>query len=65
MKKVIERKMFSSVEALLPVISFSTKSSSEDAKKHADFVERMNAKGYTEKQVRRSVEWWMRVLKSN
>lgn len=65
MKKVIERKMFSSIEALLPVISFSTKSTSEDAKKHADFVERMNAKGYTEKQVRRSVEWWMRVLKSN
>ena len=65
LKKVIERKMFASVEALLPVISFSTKSSSDDAKKHDDFVLRMKDKGYTEKQVRRAVEWWMRILKSN
>jgi serine protein kinase len=65
LKKVIERKMFASVEALLPVISFSTKSSSEDSKKHEDFVARMEEKGYTERQVRRAVEWWMRVLKSS
>ena len=65
LKKVIEKKMFSSVEALLPVISFSTKSNTEDAKKHDDFVQRMTDRGYTVRQVRRAVEWWMRIMKSN
>ena len=65
LRKVIEKKMFASVETLLPVISFSTKSSTEDAKKHEDFVHRMGARGYTVIQVRRVVEWWMRVQKSN
>ena len=65
LKKVIERKMFASVEQLLPIISFSAKSSSEDSKKHEDFVARMKEKGYTARHVRRAVEWWMRVLKSS
>lgn len=65
LKKVVERKMFASVESLLPVISFSTKSTTEDAKKHDDFVQRMKELGYTERQVRRAVEWWMRTMKSN
>jgi predicted Ser/Thr protein kinase len=65
LKKVIERKMFAQVESLLPVISFSTKSSSDDSKKHDEFVSRMCAKGYTRIQVRRAVEWWMRMMKSN
>ena len=65
LKKVIERKMFSQVESLLPVISFSAKSSSDDSKKHDEFVARMCAKGYTRIQVRRAVEWWMRIMKSN
>jgi serine protein kinase len=64
LKKVIERKMFTNVEELLPVISFSVKSTTEDSKKHDDFVKRMMERGYTEKQVRRSVEWFMRVRKA-
>src|SRR5438034_8037491 len=62
--EVIERRMFSQVEDLLPVISFGTKKDSDTEKKHADFVERMVERGYTERQVRRLVEWYMRVNKA-
>ena len=60
-RDVIERRMFSQVEELLPVISFGSKKDGDTEKKHTDFVERMTARGYTERQVRRLVEWYMRV----
>ncbi|WP_408869371.1 PrkA family serine protein kinase [Caldovatus aquaticus] len=60
-REVIERRMFSQVEELLPVISFGSKRDSETEKKHTEFVQRMVARGYTERQVRRLVEWYMRV----
>ncbi len=63
-REVIEKRMFSQVEDLLPVISFGSKRDSETEKKHSDFVERMKARGYTERQVRRLVEWYMRVKQS-
>jgi len=64
LRSVIEKKMFASTEDLLPVISFNAKSSSEDKKKHEDFLQRMIAHGYTEKQVRLLSEWYLRVRKS-
>ncbi|MEC9365157.1 MAG: PrkA family serine protein kinase [Sinimarinibacterium flocculans] len=64
LREVIEKKMFSSTEELLPVISFNAKASAEDQKKHESFVGRMVAKGYTEKQVRLLSEWYLRVRKS-
>jgi serine protein kinase len=60
-REVIERRMFSQVEDLLPVISFGSKKDNETEKKHGEFVERMVERGYTERQVRRLVEWYMRV----
>jgi serine protein kinase len=60
-REVIERRMFSQVEDLLPVISFGSKKDGETEKKHEEFVERMLSRGYTERQVRRLVEWYMRV----
>jgi len=60
-REVIERRMFSQVEELLPVISFGSKKDSETEKKHGEFVQRMMERGYTERQVRRLVEWYMRV----
>jgi serine protein kinase len=60
-REVIERRMFSQVEELLPVISFGSKKDSETEKKHGEFVLRMMERGYTERQVRRLVEWYMRV----
>ncbi len=63
-RDVIERRMFSQVEDLLPVISFSTKGDKETEKKHNEFVERMKSRGYTARQTRRLVEWYMRVDKA-
>ena len=59
-REVIERRMFSQVEELLPVISFGSKKENETEKKHNEFVQRMMSRGYTERQVRRLVEWYMR-----
>ena len=64
MRTVIENKMFANTEDLLPVISFNPKASSEDQKKHSEFVKRMIERGYTEKQVRLLSEWYIRVRKS-
>ncbi|MFA0498739.1 PrkA family serine protein kinase, partial [Vibrio sp. 10N.222.46.A1] len=41
LRTVIEKKMFSNTEELLPVISFNAKTSTDDQKKHDDFVARM------------------------
>jgi len=64
LRTVIEKKMFSNTEDLLPVISFNAKASANDQKKHQDFVNRMVERGYTEKQVRLLSEWYLRVRKS-
>lgn len=64
LRSVIEKKMFSNTEDLLPVISFNPKASQEDQNKHKQFVERMVDRGYTEKQVRLLAEWYLRVRKS-
>jgi serine protein kinase len=65
LRTVIEKKMFSNTEELLPVISFNAKASADDANKHQEFVDRMVAKGYTTKQVRLLCEWYLRVRKSS
>lgn len=64
-REVIEKRMFSQVEDLLPVISFGSKKDGETEKKHSEFVSRMAARGYTERQVRRLVEWYMRVKQAS
>jgi serine protein kinase len=65
LREVIEKKMFSNTEDLLPVISFNAKASADEREKHQNFVARMVAKGYTEKQVRLLAEWYLRVRKSS
>ena len=65
LRVVIEKKMFSTTEDLLPVISFNAKASPDDQKKHEQFIDRMVEKGYTEKQVRLLSEWYLRVRKSS
>ena len=65
LRTVIEKKMFSNTEELLPVISFNAKASADEAKKHENFVQRMVDKGYTSKQVRLLCEWYLRVRKSS
>ena len=64
-KNVIEKRIFSKTEDLIPVISFTTKASKDDEKKHSDFIERMKERGYTNKQIKLLTDWYLRVRKSN
>jgi serine protein kinase len=63
-KNVIEKKIFTNTEDLLPIISFNAKSNEDDEKKHKDFIKRMKDRGYTYKQIRILVDWFMRVRKT-
>ncbi|HEV2901608.1 MAG TPA: PrkA family serine protein kinase [Pseudaminobacter sp.] len=64
LREVIEKRMFGQVEDLLPVISFGSKQDSVTEKRHTEFVQRMVGRGYTRRQVRRLVDWYMRVNKA-
>jgi serine protein kinase len=64
LRVVIEKRMFSKTEDILPVISFEAKGSQELDDRHKSFVNRMVARGYTEKQVRRLVDWYLHFKKS-
>jgi len=64
LREVIEKRMFGQVEDLLPIISFGSKQDSVTEKRHHGFVQRMVERGYTERQVRRLVDWYMRVNKA-
>ncbi|ATU95038.1 PrkA family serine protein kinase [Phyllobacterium zundukense] len=64
LREVIEKRMFGQVEDLLPVISFGSKKDGASEKQHTEFVQRMVERGYTERQVRRLVDWYMRVNKA-
>jgi len=64
LREVIEKRMFGQVEDLLPVISFGSKQDSVTEKRHNEFVQRMIERGYTQRQVRRLVDWYMRVNKA-
>ena len=46
------------------MISFGSKKDSRTEGKHQEFVQRMREHGYTDRQVRRLVEWYMRVNKA-
>jgi serine protein kinase len=63
-REVLEKRMFSQAADMLPIITFGTKGDSETEKKHTDFVKRMCEQGYTARQVRRLVEWYMRFSKA-
>ena len=61
-REVIERRMFSQVEELLPVISFGSKKDGDTEKKHNEFVEPHDANAATPNaRSAGSVEWYMRV----
>lgn len=64
LRRVIEVNMFSKTKDLLPVISFTGQGNKEDKSKHDSFVNRMKELGYTERQVRRVVEWQTRASKT-
>lgn len=63
-KTVIEKRMFSATEQIMPVISFGPKQDKETEDKHRGFVQRMMEKGYTENQVKILVAWFTNNRKS-
>ncbi len=63
-KTVIEKRMFSATEQIMPVIAFGPKQDKETEEKHRGFVERMLEKGYTENQVKILVTWFTNNRKS-
>jgi serine protein kinase len=64
MREVIEKKMFSAIDEILPVISFGSKKDKKSEKDHSGFVARMKDMGYTEKQIKRLVEYYSRARNS-
>jgi serine protein kinase len=64
-KNVIEKRIFSKTEDLIPVISFTGKVSKEEDKKHSEFIDRMVERGYTNKQIKLLTDWYLRVRKSS
>src|SRR3974377_2389751 len=60
-REVMEKRIFSQVEDLLPVISFGTKKDGETERKHDDFVARMVQHGENERQGPGLVQWDMGV----
>jgi len=64
-KNVIEKRIFSKTEDLIPVISFTGKSSKDEEKKHSEFVNRMKERGYTNKQIKLLTDWYLRVRKAS
>jgi serine protein kinase len=65
MKTVIEKRMFSATEQIMPVIAFGPKQDKDTEEKHRGFVERMVAKGYTEAQIKILVSWFTSNRKSS
>ena len=63
-KNVIEKRIFSKTEDLIPVISFSGKVSKDEEKKHSEFINRMKDRGYTNKQIKLLTDWYLRVRKN-
>lgn len=57
-KVVLEKRMFSATENIMPVVSFGQKQDKETAEKHSQFLQRMLDKGYTEQQCKILVSWW-------
>lgn len=64
-KVVLEKRMFSATENIMPVVSFGQKQDKETAEKHSQFLQRMLDKGYTENMVKILVSWWSANKKAN
>lgn len=62
-REVIESKIFSNIDDMLPIISSIQQSSGDEKRHHKEFVERMTKNGYTSKMVKTLVDWYIRTSK--
>lgn len=58
MKVVIEKRLFSATEQIMPVISFGAKQDKDLEEKHNGFVNRMIERGYSLGQIKTIVAWF-------
>jgi len=65
LKEVIEQRIFSTLDSMLPVISFGSKRTTEEEEKHTHFIERMRERGYTPRQSQRVIEYYLRMQKAS
>lgn len=63
-KSVIEKRLFSATEQIMPVIAFGPKQDKETEEKHTGFLARMVDRGYTVAQVKIITSWWINNRKS-
>ena len=63
-REVLEAKIFSNIDDMLPIISSTSQASEDEKQHHMEFVARMVKNGYTEKQVKVLVDWYMKSRKS-
>ena len=63
-RNVIEKRIFSKTEDIIPIISFTSKASKDEEKKHSEFIDRMVDRGYTARQIKLLTEWYLRIRKS-
>lgn len=65
MKTVIEKRLFSATEQIMPVIAFGPKQDKDTEEKHQGFVKRMIDRGYTQNQIQTLVGWFSANRKSS
>jgi serine protein kinase len=63
-KVVLEKRMFSATEQIMPVISFGPKQDAQMEEKHNAFINRMKERGYTETMIKSLVSWYSANRKS-
>lgn len=63
-KEVIEKRIFTNTEEILPIIAFGKKANKDDEEKHKNFVDHMISLGYTQRQVKILTDWFIKVKKS-
>ncbi len=63
LREVIEKKIFSNIENMVPIISKSPKANSKEKEQHNDFITRMVKNGYTEKQIEVLADYYVKNLK--
>lgn len=62
-REVIEAKIFSNIEDMLPIISNTSQGTAKDKEHHEDFVNRMMEGGYTRNQIHVLISWYIQSSK--
>lgn len=62
LKNVIEKRVFSSMEEVLPLLASGGKGGKDNQKKYDDYVDRMQARGYTQQQIPLVTDYYVKSM---